>query len=365
LDGLRGIAAFLIAFIYHYTQFKPTVYPFAKLFYWPYNFGWTLINLFYVLSGFIFFQKYTAPISERTLTLKKYCILRFSRLYPLHWLTLLTVALFVLIRHFSGLAPFQQEAKNNIQLFLLNIPLIQYGWVYSDYKSFNGNSWTLSIEIMMYLLFFILAYCTRKNRKILLGSVGFVCLGVLLGVVKQLGFNFSILGVCQGMIGFFMGCVTAGIYNYCQACKETHAIVITLCVFLISLSIFFSAAPGFWPFFSRILAYSDMGYWIIVYTFLLFPALVFLTLHITFLTQIFSLRPLRYLGKISYSIYLIHFPIMLIIATINDYFALKIDYSNYIVFFSYMAFVMLSSHFSHFHFEIPCQNHIRKKYAAR
>jgi peptidoglycan/LPS O-acetylase OafA/YrhL len=366
LDGLRGIAAFLIAFIYHgHYWLKTAIHPFEILFYWPHRFGWTLVQLFFLLSGFIFFQRYSRPISEHSLTPKKYCVLRFSRLYPLHWLTLLITALFVLIRNFYGLSPFQQEIKNNIQLFLLNIPLMQYGWFTANILSFNASAWTLSIEIMMYLLFFILVYFGHKIKKMFFGSIGFVCLGVLLGGIKALFGNppIPILNQCQGLMGFFMGVIVSGIYSYSTVNKKMCRIITTLCVILNLLSFIFSIVPSIFPFFATILAYGE-GYWIIVYTFLLFPPLMFLTLRIAFLTRLFSLRPLRYLGKISYSIYLIHFPVALIITTMDDCFKLKINYSNYIVFFSYMILVMLISHFSHFRFEIPFQNRIRKKYAA-
>jgi peptidoglycan/LPS O-acetylase OafA/YrhL len=400
LDGLRGIAAFVVAFVYHYTLFATKTYPFSKILYWPYHFGWTLIDLFYVLSGFIFFKKYTSPIAERTISLKKYFLLRFSRLYPLHWLTLLVVSFFVFFRHINALSyfPFDGQYKCSLFLFLLNIPLMQYGWFYSAYKSFNGNTWTLSVEIMMYLMFFALVYWTcspnyadcrispykkrgilrflsgnrsetsvperfhylRSDRKVFLGCIVLVCAGVFLGVLKQAGFDFPILGVCQGMIGFFIGCITAGLYNYCVENKELCRVVTIVSVGFMVFALFLSVATIYSPFFSTLLSYSSMGYWIVVYSFLLFPSLIFLSLRFKFLTRVFSIKPLRYLGQISFSIYLIHFPVALIITTIDEYFQLKIDYSLKFVFFSYMAIVLFFSHISHFYFEAPVQRWIRK-----
>jgi peptidoglycan/LPS O-acetylase OafA/YrhL len=359
LDGLRGIAAFVIAFINHYPVYL-AVHPFENIFYWPYHLGWTFVDLFFILSGFIFYQKYSRSVSAHTLSLKKYCILRFSRLYPLHWLTLLTVALFVLLRNFAGLPPYNEQ-ENTIGFFLLNIPLMQYGWFTSNLYSFNGSAWSLSVEIMMYLSFFALTYFARKKKNIFLGSVGFVCAGLLFGVIKQVGFEFIILDSYRGMTGFFTGVIVSGVYDYSERNKKTGRVITILCAALILLSVFFSAAPRFLPFFASVLSYSDRGYWVIVYTFLLFPALVFLSLHVQFLSRLFSLRPLRYLGKISYSVYMIHFPVLLVSATVCECFNLKINYSNSVIFFSYIILVLLASRLSHFHFEIPCQNLIRGK----
>jgi peptidoglycan/LPS O-acetylase OafA/YrhL len=358
---LRGIAAFVIAFINHYPIYlKPNVHPFENLFYWPYHLGWTFVDLFFILSGFIFFQKYSRTVSEHTLPLKKYCILRFSRLYPLHWLTLLTVALFVLLRNFAGLPPYNEQ-ENTLVFFLLNIPLMQYGWFTSNLYSFNGSAWSLSVEIMMYLFFFGLVYFARKKKNIFLGSVGFICVGLLFGVIKQLGFEFIILDSYRGMTGFFTGVIVSGVYDYSETSKKIRRFITILCVALILLSVFFSVAPGFLPFFASVLSYSDRGYWVIVYTFLLFPAFVFLSLSVQFLSRLLSLRPLRYLGKISYSVYLLHFPVLLIYATLCECFNLEINYSDGIIFLSYIILVLICSHLSHFHFEIPCQNRIRGK----
>jgi peptidoglycan/LPS O-acetylase OafA/YrhL len=366
LDGLRGIAAFLVAFVYHYSMFSPETLPFAGLLYWPYHFGWTLIDLFYVLSGFIFFQKYGRSIASHSFSLKKYCVLRFSRLYPLHWLMLLVVAFFVLFRQFNGLSyfPFDGAFKYSPLLFLLNIPLMQYGWFYSAYKSFNGNAWTLSIEVMMYLLFFALAYFSRSVKGVFLGGVVFVCVGVLLGALKQFGFDFPILGVCQGMIGFFMGCVTAGIFNFCCENGVLRRVFTFISVGLILLALFLSFAVIFLPFFSGILLYSSMGYWVLVYSFMLFPSLIFLCLRFKLLYDILSLGFLRYLGRISFSIYLIHFPAALIITSVAEFFHLGIDYSSKFVFFAFMVLVLFLSTLSHFYFEMPIQTRIRRRPAA-
>ena len=43
---------------------------------------------------------------------------------------------------------------NDLKHFLLSIPLMQY-WGWQDNQSFNGPSWSLSTEILAYLVFFL------------------------------------------------------------------------------------------------------------------------------------------------------------------------------------------------------------------
>ena len=50
------------------------------------------MDLFFALSGFIFFWLYAEAITERRVSAREFFVLRFSRLYPLHLATLLAVA---------------------------------------------------------------------------------------------------------------------------------------------------------------------------------------------------------------------------------------------------------------------------------
>lgn len=87
LNGLRGLACSCVAFFWHYQHFTPNHFPFSYLAYWPYHYGWIAVEFFFLLSGFIFFYKYSNLISNNAISFKKFFILRFSRLYPLHFVT--------------------------------------------------------------------------------------------------------------------------------------------------------------------------------------------------------------------------------------------------------------------------------------
>jgi peptidoglycan/LPS O-acetylase OafA/YrhL len=92
-----------------------------------------------------------------------------------------------------------------------------------------------------------------------------------------------------------------------------------------------------------------------------FPALLILSLRLPPVPRILSLKPFSYLGEISYSIYLLHFPAALAITTIDEIFSLGINYSSAAFFFTYFAAVIIISHITHYYFEKPMQNYIRKK----
>src|SRR6218665_1310018 len=57
-----------------------------------YHHGFLGVQAFWCLSGFIFFWKYAQPVAGGRVAGWRFAALRFSRLYPLHLLTLLAVA---------------------------------------------------------------------------------------------------------------------------------------------------------------------------------------------------------------------------------------------------------------------------------
>ena len=103
MDGLRGIAALLIAVFWHYQHFSGLYQPGGAIvtdvpyygfapFRLLYKYSFIAVDLFFLLSGFIFSYVYAAKIAHRHIGIKRFAINRFSRLYPLHLATLLYVA---------------------------------------------------------------------------------------------------------------------------------------------------------------------------------------------------------------------------------------------------------------------------------
>lgn len=103
LDNLRGIASFSVV-LWHYqhfyyvgpgvlpADFHPRDQPLFSLLRPIYLYGANAVELFYVLSGFVFFFVYYEAISQARTTASAFFVARFSRLYPLYAVTLLFVA---------------------------------------------------------------------------------------------------------------------------------------------------------------------------------------------------------------------------------------------------------------------------------
>ncbi len=101
LELVRFIAAFAIL-IWHYKHFtyfenKPVDFflelqPFFSKLSFFYIYVLYGFQIFWCVSGFIFFWKYKDLIVRKEISGREFFLLRFSRLYPLHFITLLIVA---------------------------------------------------------------------------------------------------------------------------------------------------------------------------------------------------------------------------------------------------------------------------------
>src|ERR1700748_3423388 len=109
LDALRGIAALSVV-IWHWQHFQSFSGGFkqkgtrlSQPFFWAlkpiYDAGWAAVDLFFALSGFVFFWLYAPAIRERAIGFGKFAWLRFSRLYPLFFVTLIAAAILQVFFH--------------------------------------------------------------------------------------------------------------------------------------------------------------------------------------------------------------------------------------------------------------------------
>lgn len=192
VDIVRGIAAFSIL-IWHYQHF---FYPAAGIppplmlrehlpFYdWLFPFyrhGGNAVQLFWVLSGFVFAVVYI----ERPVTGWTFFVNRFARLYPLHLATLALVALLQIVS-LNTLGHYQIYGHNDAYHFFLNLFMVQK-WGFEAGYSFNAPTWSVSVEIAIYAFFFHTLLLLR--RASLLGGLLLVAISYTLQMITTPG-NF-------------------------------------------------------------------------------------------------------------------------------------------------------------------------------
>lgn len=348
LDSLRGIAAFGIAFFWHYQHFNPKYgFPFSGKAYWFYHFGANLVDFFFVISGFIFSYVYMNKIVNKTVSAKEFSIFRFSRLYPLHFITLITVALLQYIRFLGGWDPFQYP-NNDVYHFILNVFFIQFGWFESGF-SFNGPSWSLAAEIVAYVLFFIILSKFGKNKRYIYFYVFLIFLGMY---INKTNLNYPLLNtnMSRVFIGFFIGCIVYILNEKVEKSKIKNRIICGVAI-LLGIVVFNAITFG----------HKTLGNWTFVYTVFIYPSIIVLALNIGILTRILRIKPLLFLGNLSYSMYLWHFPVQITIKTLDDAFKLNINYSSKWIFVIFVLTTIAVSTVSYYFVEKPLLKYFREK----
>ena len=160
LDVLRGLAALAIV-VNHWKwfyfwpagakdsnfDFKEFILPFGRITWLFVNYGGLAVDIFFCLSGFIFFYLYRAAIETGCVSAREFAVLRFSRLYPLHLATLLiaTVLLEIYRRRYG--ASFESLPNDPLH-FILQLFFASDWWPRSPYI-FNAPIWSVSIEVLL------------------------------------------------------------------------------------------------------------------------------------------------------------------------------------------------------------------------
>jgi peptidoglycan/LPS O-acetylase OafA/YrhL len=179
------------------------------------------------------------------------------------------------------------DAQHSALSFLSNLALLQSMGLH-PFPTWNGMSWSIAAEFWAYLLFgAVFAAKPRTGLKIFL-SLGFVALVALMAFSRNgLDVTFD-LGFLRGLAGFALGVATHAAYAAGKRIGGTPVEVALLGVAYV-MTIFFRTG---WT------------------TFLMLPVFGLIVLAFASeqgaVSNVLRWRAPRFLGKISYSIYLTH-----------------------------------------------------------
>jgi peptidoglycan/LPS O-acetylase OafA/YrhL len=351
LDILRGFAS-LVVVVWHYQHFffiapdtfKPgftrdmqPLYAMLSLFY---EHGYRAVYLFFALSGFVFYFQYGEAIRAESVTLSKFFKYRFSRLYPLHFVTLLLVALGqAASRSIDG-----QELVypcNDWQHFGLHLVFVtDWSPTGAPCSSFNFPVWSVSIEIFLYAVFFLVALNLPRRWS---GQVLLTAVLVLFGVgMAQIG-GPPVMG--EPLYCFFSGGLAYLFWSrFCQPRHDTRK-VIAVSAFMLIASATLCWLNGANSYILGVVTY---------------PSAIVLLASSQSLRHDLGYR-LRLIGDITYATYLLHFPIQLGLLLLVKAKLLAIDFTSPVVFIAFIALVIGLSIPTYYRFERPMQQALRHR----
>ncbi|RWC19123.1 MAG: acyltransferase [Mesorhizobium sp.] len=323
LDALRGVAAISVM-LYHFSPFiaDGKVLPSSYL----------AVDLFFLLSGFVIAHTYDRKI-ESGMGFGTFLLVRLIRLYPLYLAGTLLGAFYLLIK--NRLMPGEYMPLSDVALMLttgmLFIPLV--GDAYHTIFPLNPASWSLFFELLVniayVLLFFVLS--KRVLLGLITGSLALLVLAAMLSGTLDFGMTGATIasGLPRVTFSFFLGVLLCrsmahyqGSFGFLQRGYWVEiALALTLVIFAIA------PAGG-----SARAAYD------LICVVLLFPVMV--TVGAVAATSPRLSKLYSWLGRISYPIYIIHTPMLMIIAGAGK--AVSIDpFANHPWFGIAMAIVVI------------------------
>ncbi|MCA0238533.1 MAG: acyltransferase [Bacteroidetes bacterium] len=164
VDILRGIAAIFV-FIFHASAlagFDKRHLPPIDIFSIKevsipnfFSLGASGVSLFFVISGLVLMY---ANIEKEPLGIKKYYQNRFFRIVPAYWVSII----------FSCFIYFIIPKKYPPATDVLSHVFFLHGLSVHYFLSINGALWSMVTEVQFYIIFPLMLYLYRKNSKIII-----------------------------------------------------------------------------------------------------------------------------------------------------------------------------------------------------
>ena len=269
-------------------------------------------------------------------------ILRFSRLYPLYFVTFIFVAILQMMAY-STRGAFIIYPMNNLRHFFLSL-FFASNWGLQLGFSFNAPTWSVSVEILLYAGFFLVALAVGKRIV--------VCL-IMMGLGAWMS-NHQVADIGWGLYGFFAGGLAFLLYErWGRGANGWPPVLFALGLMILSaMAIYGLSSSGMSPL-QEALLFGGC-----------FPSLVFLLAAV----QNFSHgagRSFKIIGDITYATYLLHFPVQLSVILITGYLGIALDYTNMVWLVLFMGAVILISLPTYYLFELPAQHYLRRYFIRR
>ncbi|MFS2318768.1 acyltransferase family protein [Maricaulis sp. D1M11] len=325
LDTLRFF--FALAVVFHHIS----------VFSWMSSLG-LAVDFFFILSGFVL----TPFILKTKIGYGDFVWRRIARMYPLHFVTLIAILLVYLLTGNGGIRPYPD---GELLTFTAHLFLLQ-NMGFNDHLSWNWPSWSISVEFWLNIL---LLYFLVSRRMIITSititiasfAILYATKGGLSWLHTQQIWDFVPSGLIRCAGGLALGYLCYEIFLGFEENRTRNPSRKITVFILSSIAEISLIALAFWA----------VAYFQRAEQFIAIPVLMVLVIVFSFgnglLSQLLSIRILAYLGNLSYAVYLIHGPLIILSRRLGYPMGRDVDYTpeRLIIFFGALfLFSVLSYH---------------------
>lgn len=257
--------------------------------------GFVGVDIFFVISGFII----TSLLAQsEKISFATFCFSRIRRIFPAYLLMLMSVCVISTILFLPKDFSFFYESLKSSALFISNRYFADFGSYFAPSSDELPllHTWSLAIEIQFYLFFPLLMMFLKKSMRLS------VFIGLAVGLFTWSGYSalqgkedtlyFSLLARIPE---FMVGSIVALVFRQRELPVFLASVVGWLGALLL-VYVFLKIDKQFYP-----------GFWSIL------PCLGAAMLIVARrgpINELLAIRPMVWIGGISYSLYLWHWPIL-------------------------------------------------------
>lgn len=309
LDGLRGVAILLVMGFHYFHHlespyYKSHLYPYGETFSGIplFQYGYLGVELFFIISGFVI-----ALTLEKSGSPLEFLLRRFVRIWPA---LLFSAVITFLLLNLSD-APFALTRRQTWPNFLPSLtltPTVLWSSTFPHVDFVTGVYWSLVVEIRFYLIAAVLFWgLSGKNfaRNLTIFALVDCCIWFLLRLLSPHGAElYNIALVPEFMPWFAAGALFYELYQNRISQQLALAMLIALFIPICLTSTHYAIISR-----SPVVASAIA---------LLFLVTFWLLVAKNGRLNVLQTKPLVWVGECSYSIYLFHYAVgMILISSIS------------------------------------------------
>ncbi|WP_022755102.1 acyltransferase family protein [Butyrivibrio fibrisolvens] len=320
VNALKGIAAYCIALMFHPLTVGFTTndrLPFDQIYFIGFieRNGWMSVELFLMISGFLFWIRYSEKIAQGNMSFSEFLKKRIVRIFPTMWLAMLiTVVLQLIYIKITG----QWFIIHNNSLMEL---IFSFGGMENFWtpQSWNAPAWTISLLITCWTIFF---YVVQKSGGVTSRQICSCIVLIMIGITivfspPEKYYPLINTTFARGYISFFAGGIIGIIYMKYGLPMLKHVGTVMVLVNIIFWGLFWISDGA--------INWEPCG---VTVPLIVWTTVLIITLVNKAIIKLLSTAPFQYLGNISFSLYLMNFPLEIIIKIIEIKGHIQIDYSS-------------------------------------